>query len=170
MAEKRIPDPTLMARLQLSVKGVDWAASLVAHKQHEQPDGEWSAHQHLVHLIAVDTEVYRPRVQAMLEHDRPVFDKWIAETFMDDRYTKDEGDLLDLAETFMREREKLVEIFKSLTPEQWSRTGTWPDGEVDVAWAAERALAHGLEHFTGLLFLHQELEHFHARQWLASGQ
>lgn len=29
MAEKRIPDPTLMARLQLSVKGVDWAASLV---------------------------------------------------------------------------------------------------------------------------------------------
>ena len=65
------------------------------------------------------------------------------------------------------EREKLVEIFKSLTPEQWSRTGTWPDGQVDVAWAAERALAHGLEHFTGLLFLHQELEHLHARQWLA---
>ena len=170
MAEKRIPDPTLMARLQLSVKGVDWAASLVAHKQHAQRDGEWSAHQHLVHLIAVDTEVYRPRVQAMLEHDRPVFDKWIAETFMDDRYTKDEGDLLDLAETFMREREKLVEIFKSLTPEQWSRTGTWPDGEVDIAWAAERALSHGLEHFTALLFLHQELEHFHARQWLADGQ
>ena len=170
MAEKRVPDPTLMARLQLSVKGVDWAASLVAHKQHEQPDGEWSAHQHLVHLIAVDTEVYRPRVQAMLDTERPVFGKWGADTFMDDRYTKREGDILELAETFMREREKLVEIFKSLTPEQWARTGTWPDGEVDVAWAAERALSHGLEHFTALLFLHQELEHFHARQWLADGQ
>jgi hypothetical protein len=165
MAEKRIPDPTLMARLQLSAKGVDWAASLVAHKQHEQPDGEWSAHQHLVHLLAVETEVYKPRVMAMLEQDRPVFQPWGAETFMADRYTKNEGDVIELAERFMREREKLVEVFKSLTPDEWARTGTWPDGEVDVAWAAERALAHGLEHFTGLLFVHQELEHFHARQW-----
>lgn len=30
MPDSRIPDPTLMSRLQLSVKGVDWAASLVA--------------------------------------------------------------------------------------------------------------------------------------------
>lgn len=170
MAEKRIPDPTLMARLQLSVKGVDWAASLVRAEQHVQPGGEWSAHQHIVHLIAVDTEVYRPRVRAMLEQDRPVFDEWVAETFMENRYTKQEGDILDLAETFMREREKLVEVFKSLTPEQWARTGIWPDGEVDVAWAAERALAHGLEHFTALLCLHQEVEHFHARQWLGGRQ
>ncbi len=154
-----------MARLQLSVKGVDWAASLTAHRQNEQPGGEWSSHQHLVHLIAVETEVYFPRVMAMLEQDRPVFQPWGAETFMTDRYTGNEGDVIALAERFMREREKLVEVFKSLTPGEWSRTGTWPDGEVDVAWAAERALAHGLEHFAGLLFVHQELEHFHAGQW-----
>ncbi len=29
MAEARIPDPTLIAQLQESMKGIDWAASLV---------------------------------------------------------------------------------------------------------------------------------------------
>ena len=169
MAEKRIPDPTLMARLQLSVKGVDWAASLVAHKQHEQPDGEWSAHQHLVHLLQVEREIYQPRIAGMVEQDRPLFEKWDADAAA--ARIESGSALMDLAEEFMRERERTVEVFKGLTAEQWRRTGVWPqDGEVDLAWAAEKVLAHGLEHFVGLLTIHQEVEHLQARQWLTDGQ
>ena len=165
MADSRIPDPTLMARLQLSVKGVDWAASLVAHRQHEQHGGDWSARQHVLHLIEVERVVYQPRIRAMLEQERPVFPDWEPT----DTGPMDSGeDIAVLAEQFMSERAALVETFKALTPEQWSRTGVWPDGEVDVAWAAERALSHGLEHFTALLMLHQQLEKRHARQWLGS--
>ena len=163
MTEKRVPDPTLMARLQLSVKGVDWAASLVAHKQNEQPDGEWSAHQHLVHLLRVEREIYQPRIAGMLQQDRPVFEKWDA-----DAGAEPAGELTELAEQFMRERERTVEVFKGLSVAQWQRTGVWPqDGEVDLAWAAEKVLAHGLEHFVGLLTIHQEVERLQAKQWLA---
>ena len=76
MPDKRVPDPTLMARLQLSVKGVDWAASLVRHRQHEQPGGAWSAHQHVWHLLVTEREVYQPRLQRLLSEDRPVLAWW----------------------------------------------------------------------------------------------
>ena len=72
MPESRIPDPTLMARLQLSVKGVDWAASLVRGHQHEIPPGhEWSPHQHLVHLLEVETGNYHVRLERMLGEETP---------------------------------------------------------------------------------------------------
>ncbi len=168
MAEQRIPDPTLMARLQLSVKGVDWAASLVAHRQHEQVDGEWSAHQHVSHLIAVETGVFQPRVRRMIDEDRPVLEPWDEAGYMANAY-RAEGDVVDLAGEFMRQREATVELFKSLAPEQWKRTGVWPAGEVDLAWAAEKCVAHALEHFVALLLIHQDTEHLQARRWFGEG-
>ena len=154
-----------MARLQLSVKGVDWAASLVRAQQHEQPGGRWSAHQHLFHLLAVEIEVYRPRIAAMLETDCPVLPLWDGAGLMTTRY-ENSRDLMDLAEEFMRERQRTVEVLKGLTADQWQRTAVWPDGEADLAWVAEKVLAHGLEHFVALLDIHQDVNRFHARQWL----
>lgn len=165
MAEKRIPDPTLMARLQLSVKGIDWAAGLVSRWEHEQPLGQWSAHQHLFHLLAVETQVIQPRTRAMIEESRPIFADWNEKEHMAQTYRGDE-DMQGLARRIMEEREKTVEMLKALRPEQWSRTGVWPHGEVDVAWAAEHALSHGLEHFVALLNLHQEFDHRQALSWM----
>ena len=164
MAEKRIPDPTLMARLQLSVKGVDWAASLVAHRQHEQVDGEWSAHQHVAHLLAAELNVFQARVRRMIAEDLPVFEEWDEAGYMETMYRRD-GEIGDLADEFMRQREATAELFKALAPEQWKRTGVWPAGEVDLAWAAERAVAHALEHFVALLNIHQATEKLQARRW-----
>ena len=166
MTDHRIPDPTLMARLQLSVKGVDWAASLVAPWQHEQLRGQWSAHQHLFHLVAVETEVFQPRLRRMLDEDRPVFADWNENDHMGESYVPAEN-LQSLAERVMSEREKTVGVLRGLTPDQWSRSGRWPAGEVDIAWVAERALAHGLEHFVALLNLHQEFDRLQAKRWLA---
>lgn len=164
MAERRIPDPTLMARLQLSAKGVDWAASLTRHRQHEARVGAWSAHQHVHHLLRVEREVHQARVRRMLAEDNPAFENWDEEADMREHYRR-EGDVMELAEQFMRERDATFEMFKALSPADWARHGRWPSGEVDVAWAAERAVAHALEHFVGLLRLHEELEPFHAAQW-----
>ncbi len=164
MAEQRIPDPTLMARLQLSVKGVDWAASLVAHRQNEPVNGGWSANQHVAHLLATELNVFQPRVRRMIDEDRPVFASWDEQAYMATTYRPD-GEIGDLADEFMRQRETTAELFKSLAPVQWKRTGIWPAGEVDLAWAAERAVAHALEHFVALLNIHQATERLQARRW-----
>ena len=166
MAEKRLPDPTLIARLQLSVKGVDWATSLVRGQQHVQLEGEWSAHQNLYHLLAVERELYQPRIEAAVRDHAPVFESWDSNGIMANRYEKG-TDLVELAEQFMVERERTVEVLKGLSPEQWLRTATWPsDGEVDLGWVAELVLSHGLQHFVALLLIHQKLDHYHARSWV----
>jgi len=83
---------------------------------------------------------------------------------METMYRRD-GEIGDLADEFMRQREATAELFKALAPEQWKRTGVWPAGEVDLAWAAERAVAHALEHFVALLNIHQATEKLQARRW-----
>jgi hypothetical protein len=150
---RRIPDPTLMARLQLSVKGVDWASSLVAPWQHESIDGEWSPHQHVFHLLA-NERIFQQRLGRALAEDGPRFEPWDSQGYMRDEYNS-ETDIEDLAGQFMAARSETYETFKALTPEQWSRTFTWPDGRVcDLAWLAEKVLWHALDHFAALLDIH----------------
>lgn len=164
MADSRIPDPTLMARLQLSVKGIDWAASLVRPWQHTTIEDVWSPHHQLAHLIAVETENFQPRIKRIVAEDRPTLTHWDTDAF-NAGYAPD-GDIEDLAERFMAERAATVELFKALTPEQWLRTGTWPDGhEIDLAWLAEKVLWHALDHFALLLDLHGEFEKRQATRW-----
>jgi hypothetical protein len=146
-----------MARLQLSVNGIDWAAGLVQRWQHEEVDDLWSAHHQVAHLVAVETENFQRRIHRILTEDRPKLDFWDTDAF-NDRYLKDR-DIAKLAETFVTERAKTVELFKTLAPVQWQRTGIWPDGNVvDLAWLAEKALWHSLDHMAALLDLHGEVE------------
>ena len=85
---------------------------------------------------------------------------------MQANYTKD-ADITELAQQLIDDRKATVERFKTLTPEDWSRTGTWPEAEVDVAWAASRMLSHSLEHFAALLVIHQTLDRRHSAAWKA---
>jgi len=63
VAEQRIPDPTLMARLQLSVKGIDWAASLVQPWQHEEAEDHRGRCEH-------DTARHRRESRGMADDQR----------------------------------------------------------------------------------------------------
>lgn len=163
MSEARIPDPTLMARLQLSVKGVDWASSLVAPGQHRVLEGDWTPNQHVYHLVGNEA-VFQERLTRMLAENEPQFERWNSLAHMAAHTA--ETDIAELAEQFMSERAKTVELLKPLSEEQWFRKATWPDGRVvDVAWVAEKALWHALDHFAGLLEMHGALEPLQAPRW-----
>ena len=157
MSERRIPDPTLMARLPLSVKGVEWAASLLAGLAHERAGEAWSPHQHLFHLVA-NENVFLSRLRQMLEEDHPKFLRWDSEGFMKSNYTREPG-MDDLAGQLTDLRATGAELLRGVKSEDWSRTATWPDGRVvDLAWVAERMLWHALNHFAALLDIHGDLE------------
>jgi uncharacterized damage-inducible protein DinB len=157
MSERRIPDPTLMARLPLSVKGVEWAATLLEPHAHERREEMWSPHQHLFHLVA-NENIFLERLQKMLGDDHPKFLRWDSEGFMKTNYKREPG-IADLAAQFVDKRAAGVEILKGIKMEEWARTATWPDGRVvDVAWVAEKMLWHGLDHFATLLDIHGDLE------------
>jgi len=153
MSERRIPDPTLMARLQLSVKGVDWAASLVEPWQHTAIDGGWSPHQHVFHLLA-NERVFQERIARVLAEESPAFKRWDSLGHMRDHYSKNE-EIGAIADRFVAARSETYEAFKALAPGDWSRTFSWPDGRTcDLAWFAEKILWHALDHFAALLDLH----------------
>jgi hypothetical protein len=158
MAERRIPDPVLMAQLQSSERPLVWAAGLVRRWQHQRLDGEWSAHQHVFHLVATELEVYHPRLRLTLAEERPRFTFFDSPGFMTDHYRK-EPDIEELAAQFADARAQTVEILRGIGEKDWSRTGTWPDGtEIDLAWFGEKILWHGLDHLATLLDIHGELE------------
>ncbi len=155
MTERRVPDPTLMARLQLSVKGVDWAASLVKPWQHERLDGEWSAHENVFHLLT-NERLFQQRIRQALAEEQPAFERWDSLGHMRDQYAPGD-DIEVLAERFMAARTETYELFRAMAPQHWARTAVWPDGTVvDLAWLAEKVLWHALDHFAGLLDLHGE--------------
>lgn len=166
MPEKTVADPVLLARLQLSIKGVEWAAGLLKDRQHEAPGDAWTAHQHLWHLVDIERNVMQVRVNGMLDQDAPVFPDYDEGVAMNEKYAKD-ADITELAQQLIDERQTTVDRFKTLTPEEWARTGTWPQAEVDVAWAASRMLSHSLEHFADLLVIHQSLDYRHSDAWKA---
>ncbi len=164
MPDARIPDPTLIARLQLNVTAIDWAAALVAPWQHDIGEGEWTPNQQVYHLLAVETGNYHVRIPRIINEDLPALVSWDNDaTFA---ACDNSVDIQDLATQFMAAREKTVAMFEALTPEQWHRTGIWPDGsEVDLAWVAEKVLWHSLDHLALLLDCHQEFDLRQAKRW-----
>jgi hypothetical protein len=159
----RLPDPSLLTRLASSGDGVAWAASRVEPWQHEEIEGEWSPNAQLWHLLAVERENFQPRIRAILDEDRPALQRWDSEGRLADQ--RPAVDIADHAAQFVTERARTAALLTHLTPDQWRRTGTWPDGnEIDLAWLAEKALWHALDHTALLLDLHQEFSHLHAEE------
>ena len=156
------PDPALLTRLQASAEGVQWAARLVEQRQHERLGDEWTANQHLFHLIA-NEEVFQRRIAEATSAERPAFEKWDSLDHMERNYVPGAG-MDRLAAEFVTARAQTIQLFGALQPEDWSRRAVWPDGrDVDIAWIAEKVLWHALDHYAFLLDLHGEFEPLQAR-------
>lgn len=155
MADPLTSAEGLLARLCTSGEDIGWAAGLLAPWPHATADDIWSAHHQLAHLVAVETENYHLRIRRILDEDVPVLERWDTEQF-NAGYAA-EGDLDSLVSAFCAARATTVALFEGLSPEQWARQGVWPDGTtIDLAWLAEKALWHTLDHTQQMVDLHQE--------------
>jgi hypothetical protein len=109
--------------------------------------GEWPPSDIVRHLIAVEREVWHPRLAQLAAEDHPRW-PW-AEP---DRWLDDPGASLEtLLSTYQADRSATIDILAALDDEGWERTGTHETfGELDVAALMERAVDHDEEHLASL--------------------
>jgi len=155
MAQPHASLEGVLARLRTSGEDIGWAAGLLAPWPHSTADDIWSAHHQLAHLVAVETENYHVRIRRILTEDVPVLVSWDTEQF--NAGYSPQGDLGSLVTAFSEARAATVRLFEGLSARGWARVGMWPDGTtIDLAWLAEKALWHTLDHSQQMVDLHQE--------------
>lgn len=109
--------------------------------------GEWSPSDIVRHLIAVEIEVWQPRLAQLAVEDDPRW-PW-AEP---ERWTGEAGASMgDLLELYAAERAATVEHLTALDDFGWARTGTHATyGVLNVAALMTKALDHDEEHLRSL--------------------
>ena len=109
--------------------------------------GEWTPSDVVRHLIAVEREVWQPRLAQLATEDHPIW-AW-AEP---DRWTDKPGAPLQrLVEVYRDARASTVDILAALGDDGWARIGSHSTfGEVDVAGLMSRAVEHDEEHLHSL--------------------
>jgi hypothetical protein len=105
--------------------------------------GEWTPAEVVRHLIAVEREVWHPRLAALAAEHHPTW-AWVEP----DRWTGEPGASLDrLIDVHDADRGSTVAILAALDDAGWARTGTHATfGVLDVAGLMTRALDHDEEH------------------------
>lgn len=118
--------------------------------QANRPEGEWNAHQVLVHLRDVNREVYLPRLEQILNLDNPTFPEFDGAQWMTEHY--DPAELLDkVLQEFNQQCEDIAGWLECLPGGVWQRQGTHVSlGTHPFHWWAERMVAHISEHLSQL--------------------
>jgi len=111
------------------------------------PTGEWTPADIVRHLIAVETEVWQPRLQQVAEENDPQW-TWVEP----DRWLDQPDATLDeLLVRFAAGREETVAILDALDEAGWARSGAHATyGVLDVAGLVRKALEHDEEHLASL--------------------
>ena len=126
----------------------DALAALATTAPPEPPaPGEWTPSEIVRHLIAVEEEVWKPRLRQVATEPEPAW-HWVEP----DRWTGDpDADLDRLLATYRRLRSSTVAMLDALDDEGWSRTGTHATyGRLDVAGLMTKAVDHDDEHVRSL--------------------
>ena len=105
--------------------------------------GEWTPSEIVRHLIAVELEVWHPRLAMLATEEDPQW-PW-AEP---DRWTEEPGASLDtLLARYRAARTSTIATLEALDDAGWARTGTHATyGVLDVASLMDRAVDHDEEH------------------------
>ena len=82
--------------------------------------GKWSAHEHACHLAEVHP-IFFSRLDSMLREERPRITAYDPERDMEEGALL-KMDLYESMERFSRDRRRLVEKLKELSPDDWRRT------------------------------------------------
>ena len=105
--------------------------------------GEWTPSDVVRHLIAVEEEVWQPRLAQLEAEDHPIW-PWTEP----DRWAGNPGATLDdLLATYAADRAATMATIDALDDAGWARTGTHATfGVLDVAGLMIRAVDHDEEH------------------------
>jgi uncharacterized damage-inducible protein DinB len=112
--------------------------------------GGWSPHQIVSHLEAVNREVYRVRLQRILDETNPVFEDFDEKAWMAVHYLPSVP-MDELVAKFTDLCDEAAEWLEELPDEAWERLGTHPTrGTHTLEWWADRMEAHVTEHLAQL--------------------
>ena len=136
-------DPALVDRLA----AVPDRLSEVATSAPAPPPGEWTTSEVVRHLIAVEQEVWLPRLAKLETEEHP---QW--EWAEPGPWPGDPGATLDeLLDRYRGLRAATLARLAALDDAGWARTGTHQTfGELDVAGLMTKAIDHDEEHVAGL--------------------
>jgi hypothetical protein len=123
------------------------AAAARAAPPEPPAQGEWTPSDVVRHLIAVEEEVWQPRLAQLAAEDRPIW-PW-AEP---DRWAGEPAATLDrLLDVHAGARRATMTTLAALDDAGWDRTGTHATyGVLDVAGLMSRAVDHDEEHVRSL--------------------
>ena len=100
--------------------------------------GKWSAHEHAVHLLLLQTLI-RGRLEQILAEDRARIAPWHLSP--EEEAGLLERDLEEALGIYARERAEMVARLRDLSPEQWERAGDHPEFEGYTVFTMIRGLA-----------------------------
>jgi hypothetical protein len=118
-----------------------------AAKRRAVPDGEWSAREIVLHLVAVENEVFQRRLRQLAEEIDPHW-TWTEPGVAEGPGTETVDDALALFET---SRRRTLDLVAGLDEAGWARSGTHATyGVLDVAGLLRVAADHDDDHLATL--------------------
>lgn len=112
--------------------------------------GEWSPHQVLWHVRAVEIQAYIPRLERLLAQDHARLQDFDGQAWMEEHYTTQEAWPRMVADV-LAARQRMSTRLEAADKEVWSRVGEhsyW--GPRTLMWWVERCVAHLDEHLQQL--------------------
>lgn len=105
----------------------------------------WTVLEVVGHLRDFD-RIFHGRVVMMLEQDYPVLPAYDHEAMAID-YAYNQQNLVDFFRDLTVSRQQFIDLFKSLTDDQWERAGVHPErGHFTVLDAAIQVATHDIDH------------------------
>jgi uncharacterized damage-inducible protein DinB len=121
----------------------------------EPAPGKWSINDQLAHL-AIYQPVFIERIHKILKENSPAFGRYVADT--DEQFLTGRKKTSDeLMRMLKADREKLIKLLSSLSPEQIQRTGTHPlFGPMTIAQWTEFFVLHEAHHLFSIFRLRNQ--------------
>jgi hypothetical protein len=141
--------PTTQRQLRDRLAAVPFALETAARGASPEPPapGEWTPSEIVRHLIAVEDEVWQPRLRQVATEDHPSW-PWVEP----EPWPGDPGAPLEqLLATYRALRSSTMAMLDALGEAGWARWGTHATyGRLDVAGLMTKAIVHDDEHLRSL--------------------
>lgn len=122
-----------------------------ASELHSAPaPGEWSPHQVLAHVAAVESQAFVPRLKRIASEEHPDLPNWDEGAWMATQYDAG-GDAETWLDMFETARQEGLDLVQGLAEDDWNRTGRHPShGDRTLQWWVEYSVSHTDDHLDQL--------------------